>query len=155
MVKFFPLPNDEQIEDFENIILRQSHHFQNRDLIREALQLAGPLNPNGNRVLAQVGDAIIRLILVDQGRNKNKTPGQIQELITRLASNNNLNDRANALGLDPYLVKNSSSQQGLPAGRVVMATSIEAILGAVYYDSNRNWIVCEKVMAIFGLSWPE
>ena len=80
MVKFFPLPNDEQIEDFENIILRQSHHFQNRDLIREALQLAGPLNPNGNRVLAQVGDAIIRLILVDQGRNKNKTPGKAYSL---------------------------------------------------------------------------
>lgn len=80
MVKFFPLPNDEQIEEFENIILRQSHHFQNRDLIREALQLAGPLNPNGNRVLAQVGDAIIRLILVDQGRNKNKTPGRAYSL---------------------------------------------------------------------------
>lgn len=71
-----------------------------------------------------------------------------------MASNNNLNHRGNSLGLNPFIVKNMS-QKDLPAGRIVMATSVEAILGAIYYDSNKDWSICEEVMAIFGLTWPE
>lgn len=36
-----------------------------------------------------------------------------------------------------------------------MATTMEAVLGAVYYDSNKNLGACERVMAVLGLSWPE
>lgn len=76
MAVLLPLPTDEDIEAFEKLILRQAYYFQDRDLIREALQLRGLLNPNGNRVLAQVGDSIIRHVLLDQGRDRNKTPGR-------------------------------------------------------------------------------
>lgn len=71
-----------------------------------------------------------------------------------MASNGNLYEKGIALGLDPYIVKNPS-QRNQVAGRLVMATTMEAILGAVYYDSNKNLGACERVMAVLGLSWPE
>lgn len=71
-----------------------------------------------------------------------------------MASNNNLYEQGVAIGLDPFIVKNPG-QLGLAAGKNVMATTMEAIMGAVYYDSNRNRDDCERVMATIGLSWPE
>lgn len=36
-----------------------------------------------------------------------------------------------------------------------MATTVEAIIGAVWYDSQKNINDCETVMAALGLAWPE
>jgi ribonuclease-3 len=58
-----------------------------------------------------------------------------------------------AISLDPFIL--NPGQWGLAAGKNVMATTMEAIMGAVYYDSNRNRDDCERVMAAIGLSWPE
>ena len=69
MVIFMPLPSDEEIEAFENSVLRQTYRFTNRALIREALQGSGPFNPSGNKILALAGDATLRQILIDQGRD--------------------------------------------------------------------------------------
>lgn len=35
-----------------------------------------------------------------------------------------------------------------------MATTVEAILGAVYKDSNADIQIVRKVAAVLGLSWP-
>ena len=75
-------------------------------------------------------------------------------MITKVASNNNLNDQGIALGLDPFIVKNPG-QWGLVAGKNIMATTMEAIIGSVHYDSDNKGDDCEKVMAALGLSWPE
>ncbi|KAJ5832156.1 hypothetical protein N7474_000467 [Penicillium riverlandense] len=154
MVVFISLPSDEEIEAFEKIVLQQSYHSTNRVLTREALQGCSPFNPSGNKILALAGDAILRQVLVDQGRDREKSPEEIQNVITQVASNNNLNDRGIALGLDPFIVKNPG-QWGLVAGKNVMATTMEAIIGAVHYDSNKNRDACEKVMAALGLAFPE
>jgi ribonuclease-3 len=79
---------------------------------------------------------------------------EIQEVVSVIATNKNLYQQGLALGLDPFIVKNPS-QQGSVAGRIVMATTMEAILGAVYYDSSKNLEACERVMAAMGLSFPE
>jgi ribonuclease-3 len=44
-------------------------------LIREALQCPNQFNTHGNYILALAGDAVLRQILVDQGRDKEKSPG--------------------------------------------------------------------------------
>lgn len=170
----WPLPTDNEIDAFEEAFLQQTYRFTNRDLIREALQGCGPANPNGNKILALAGDAILRQVLVDYGRDRQTTPGRkpfpnkyiicsltvsimaedIQNTITRVASNINLYARGVALGLDPFIVKNPG-QWGVMAGRNVMATTMEAIIGAVFYDSNKDREACERVMAALGLSWPE
>ncbi|CAI7585725.1 unnamed protein product [Penicillium glandicola] len=154
MVIFLSLSSDEEIEAFEKFFLQQTYHFTNRALIREALEGPGPFNPRGNNILAMAGDAVLRQVLVDQGRNRGMSTEDIQNAITKVASNNNLNNQGIALGLDPFIVKNPG-QRGVMAGRRVMATTMEAILGAVYYDSNKNLEDCKRVMAALGLSWPE
>ncbi|KAJ5815931.1 hypothetical protein N7447_008164 [Penicillium robsamsonii] len=154
MAIFTGLPSDEKIEAFENVILQGSYHINNRALIREALQGYALFNAGADKVLALAGNITLRQILVDQGRDRNKSPGAIQNVITKVASNNNLRDRAIAIGLDHFLVKNPG-QWGVMAGINVMAGAMEAIVGAVYYDSNKNLDDCERVMAALGLSWPE
>ncbi|KAJ5523801.1 hypothetical protein N7494_010451 [Penicillium frequentans] len=155
MAIYIPLPSDEMIHDFEHFFLEQSYRFSpERMLIREGLQCPNPFNPAGNAILALAGDAILRQSLVDQGRARGMSPEEIQNVIEKVASNVNLYRKGLALGLDPYIVKNPS-QRNEVAGRIVMATTMEAILGAVYYDSNKNIDACERVMSVLGLSWPE
>lgn len=149
-----PLPTDNEIDAFEEAFLQQTYRFINRDLIREALQGCAPFNPSGNKILALAGDAILRQVLVDYGRDRQTTPDEIQSTIAQVASNNNLHARGVTLGLDPFIIKNPG-QWGVVAGKNVMATTIEAIIGAVYYDSNKDRDACERVMAALGLSWPK
>ncbi|KAJ5580542.1 hypothetical protein N7450_006843 [Penicillium hetheringtonii] len=154
MVIFMHLPSDEDIEAFENSVLGKCYHFTNRTLIREALQGPSIFNHSGKKTLALVGDATLRQFLVDQGRERNKTPGEIQNIITKVASNENLYDRGIALGLDPFIVKNPG-QWGMTAGKKAMPTTMEAIIGAVYYDSAKNRGDTERVLTALGLAWPE
>ncbi|KAF4765080.1 hypothetical protein N7455_004362 [Penicillium solitum] len=154
MVIFMHLPSDEEIEAFENSVLGQTYRFTDRALIREALQGPSIFNHNGQKTLALVGNATLRQFLVDQGRERNKTPGEIQNVITKVASNDNLYDRGIALGLDPFIVKNPG-QWGITAGKKTMPTTMEAIIGAVFYDSAKNGDDLERVLTAFGLAWSE
>ena len=79
---------------------------------------------------------------------------EIQNVITKVASNDNLYDRGIALGLDPFIVKNPG-QWGITAGKRTMATTMEAIIGAVYYDSAKNGDDLKRVLTALGLAWPE
>lgn len=81
MVIFMHLPLDEEIEAFENSVLGQAYRFTDRALIREALQGPSIFNHHGQKTLALVGDATLRQFLVDQGREKNKTPGKPPPLL--------------------------------------------------------------------------
>ncbi|KAJ5519663.1 hypothetical protein N7463_000116 [Penicillium fimorum] len=156
MVIFRDLTPNEEIEAFENVILQKSYHFTNRALIREALLHSMP--------------AAIRIspwlethfcAKFDYGRDRNKSRGpdpliyyyfaqDIQDVISKVASNNNFRDRAFAIGLDPFLVKNPG-QRGVMAGKNVMADAMEATI----YDFNKNYGDCERVIAALGLSWSE
>jgi len=169
------LPSDEEIEAFENSVLGNSYRFTDRTLIREALQGPSIFNHSGQQTLALIGDATLRQFLVDQGRERTKTPGkppslnidyfarmlnmvsstgEIQNVITKVASNENLYDRGIALGIDPFIVKNPG-QWGMTAGKKAMPTTMEAIIGAVYYDSAKNRGDVERVLTALGLAWPE
>lgn len=176
MVIFMHLPSDEEIEAFENLVLGQVYRFTDRALIREALQGPSTFNHSGQKTLALVGDATLRQFLVDKGRERHKTPGkplpslnneyfarmlstvsstgEIQNVISKVASNDNLYDRGIALGLDPFIVKNPG-QWGMTAGKKTMPTTMEAIIGAVFYDSAKNGDDLERVLTALGLAWPE
>lgn len=47
----------------ENII---DHHFTGPGLIEEAMQAAGASDREGNKRLALVGDAVLRLVILDE-----------------------------------------------------------------------------------------
>ncbi|KAJ6189779.1 hypothetical protein N7519_004687 [Penicillium mononematosum] len=56
------------------------------------------------------------------------------------------------LGLDQVIVKNPSQTF---IGNRLMAPTMEAIVGAVYTDSNQQIPVCADVMTALGTSWSE
>ncbi|KAJ5781560.1 uncharacterized protein N7518_010043 [Penicillium psychrosexuale] len=154
MVILMHLPSDEEIEAFENLVLGKAYRFTDRALIREALQGPSIFNHYGQKSLALAGDVKQREFLIVQGRERGKTPEDIQNVITKVASNDNLYERGIALGLDRFIVKNPG-QWGMTAGKKTMATTMEAILGAVFYDSAKNDNDLKRVLTALGLAWPE
>jgi ribonuclease-3 len=80
------------------------------------------------------------------------SPGSIDAMVQRLARNDNLSDRGFELGIDSY-IQNNPSQGTISRG--VMATTVEAIIGAVYLDKNGELAAVGQIIAAFGLGWPE
>lgn len=64
---------DRKLAKAEGII---SYQFINPLALREALQLADNINQGGNKNLALLGDTVIQLILVMEGRRRRATRGK-------------------------------------------------------------------------------
>ncbi|KAJ5941932.1 hypothetical protein N7516_002100 [Penicillium verrucosum] len=145
----FPLPSDEELQVFEKKI---NYSFANDALLREALQVSSGFNGDGNKKLALIGDTILDLVIVTLGCDKNKTRGEISITIQQRASNAYLADQGFIHGIDKFIVKNPCQCKIMPN---VMATTMEAIIGAVYLDCNQQIQPCIDVMTALGLSWPQ
>ncbi|CAG8905856.1 unnamed protein product [Penicillium egyptiacum] len=143
------LPSDAELEDFEKKI---KYRFSNRALIREALQASSAVNEDGNKTLALIGDKLLDVVIVTSGRSKNKIRGDISNMIQQKAGNDYLCKQGFALGIDKFIVKNPSQSD---VGKKVMAATMEAIVGAVFLDCNKQIAPCADVMTALGLSWPE
>ncbi|CEL09809.1 hypothetical protein ASPCAL12938 [Aspergillus calidoustus] len=133
-------------------LTRFNQTFENEDLIVEALRLAGCFGSAGNKELALIGDTILRLFLQVEGRARGMNRGSIDAMVQRQARNDNLTDRGFELGIDRY-IQNNPSQGTISRG--VMATTVEAIIGAVYLDKNGELAAVGQIIAAFGLGWPE
>ncbi|EAW25756.1 RNase3 domain protein [Aspergillus fischeri NRRL 181] len=115
-----------QLQAVEELI---GFRFTNRHWLLEALQAAGLINRDRNKKLAIIGDKVLGLI----------------------ASNSYLAERGFLMGLDRYIVNNPAQGGLIPAK--LMATTVEAILGAVARDSDSDLTVVENVADALGLSW--
>ncbi|KAL3444158.1 ribonuclease III domain-containing protein [Aspergillus insuetus] len=145
-----PIPNQDRPRAF---LIRFNLTFENEDLIVEALRAAGYLGSAGNKELALIGDTILRLYIQTEGRARGMNRGSIEAMIQRLACNGNLTNRGFELGIDAYIQNNPSQSNTISPG--LMATTVEAIIGAVFLDKNRELAAVELIIALFGLSWPE
>ncbi|KAK2810356.1 hypothetical protein FQN50_003087 [Emmonsiellopsis sp. PD_5] len=136
-----------RIQQVEGII---SYKFTTPSLCEEALETAGYRTPSGNRSLAQVGDAALKVSLVLAGRARGDSRVDIQTVCDQTASNSFLSARGFKHGLDKHLILNPS-QRGIVAPSV-MATSVEAILGAVFLDSGYDYLVFDRVRKSLGIT---
>ncbi|KAL4736118.1 ribonuclease III [Aspergillus similis] len=143
-----PLPQRSQafLRDF-------SLEFEDERLIVLALQAAGAQDRDGNKKLALIGDSILRLIIHLEGFNRGMSRGMIDDMVKRLACNAHLAECGFTAGLDAYIWNNPS--QGNKISDNLMATTVEAILGAVFLDNDQDLAAVQTVMAMFGLTWPE
>lgn len=152
--------------------------FLDKELLWEALQAAGSnmtfQYPEGNKRLAMIGDAVLKLALLADLRSSNMTRGEnipthtckvsfiplcssllrrgagsMSNIITNIGSNANLERVGRRVHLQE-LVNTNPSQAG-QVSTVTLTATLEAILGAVYIDcSNRAELVL-VVMARLGL----
>ncbi|KAE8418238.1 ribonuclease III domain-containing protein [Aspergillus pseudocaelatus] len=149
------IPTDTRSQLIEKMI---DYTFTNPAIVHEALRTPGsiailtPHRLDGHRDLAQLGDAALRLVLTKDGYQAHATREQINDTHSGKASNAFLARTGFQKGLDRYIYVNPS-QDGIVSGKI-MATTVEAILGAVYIDSGENIQAVRSVVAVLGLSWP-
>ncbi|KFY88245.1 hypothetical protein V498_06870 [Pseudogymnoascus sp. VKM F-4517 (FW-2822)] len=104
----------------------------------KAFEAAGvsELHKGGNKRLALVGDALIRLAILDGWFPSGASTKEGSNLVSNLASNNALKDVVERDNLVKFVVKNPC-QKGKPQ-RTTLASTTEAIVGAVCLHSQRQ-----------------
>lgn len=98
----------------------------------------------GNKKLALLGDAVLRLVLAERGYDHDSYKGMIQATISSVLSNKNLNMVGRRNGIHTLVVTEVSTC-GFVSDNMV-ATAVEATFGAVYVDSNRDVNAVKEVM---------
>lgn len=153
--------------EVENII---GYSFSDPLILWEALQAAGASRaagsrhfPDGNKRLAVLGDAILKLVLVSDwyvsadARGKighsevtsgpHHEIGRASDIVQQVGSNANLDRVGRHHGLEDFICRSpSQSNYVSPA---TMTATVEAILGAVYLDSGINDV--NQVMQRLGM----
>ncbi|GAM38966.1 RNAse [Talaromyces pinophilus] len=142
--------NDEAIQ-FIRGLTGYTPNDQSR--LSEALQAAGYSSQDGNKNLALPGDAVIKVHLIMQGLQRHQCRERINIVVSSIASNDNLGRRGFELGLEQY-IQGNPAQRGEVSTRT-MATTLEAIIGAIFIDSGFDYAVISNVMARLGLGWPQ
>jgi ribonuclease-3 len=136
------------------------YRFAKPQLLEEALQAAGSAMSDtsltgdryGNKRLALVGDAVIRLVILDSWyetggsigkdcsprvKTRLTSTGDGSKIVSDWGSNNELSRLTMELGLAKYIVQNPSQRGNLSP--TTLAATIEAIMGAVWIDSGKNF----------------
>ena len=159
------------IAHIQAIIGRQ---FNDATMLTEALQAAGSsirfagtrAIPDGNKRLALIGDAVLKVALLDhwyQGgtsRGKfsmrlcylptfNLSKGNGDDIIQRVANNSNLSMIGRQNGLAAFI--NTNPSQGGMVSEKILANTVEALLGAAYLDSGNDLNAVKSVMQALGL----
>ena len=149
------------------------YSFTDPLILWEALQAAGSgicsagtrRFADGNKRLAMLGDAILKLVLVQEWYGSSDVRGilpflsttvapasdtgleRASDIVGRVGSNANLGRVGRLYGLDEFICRNPS--QAVYISPNTMAATVEAILGAVYLDGGINHV--SQVMQTLGL----
>jgi dsRNA-specific ribonuclease len=95
--------------------------------------------------LGQVSKSILELtllIIVDKSANT----------LSNAGSNKNLEALAKRLGVDESVTKNPYQQGKVP--RTTLASTVEALIGAVWADSGNNFAQVQAVIRALGVTEP-
>ncbi|KAK3663701.1 hypothetical protein LTR22_005402 [Elasticomyces elasticus] len=131
---------DNSITQAATLVKRLTRYrFKNPEYLREALHISGVNSLPSNRRLA--------LILIDNWYLSGAKNGRASSILTEVASNASLAAVANRIGIRQFVETDQSTVSGY-----TLATTIEAIVGAAYLDSDKDWTVAKEVMDGFGLT---
>lgn len=150
------------------------YQFTERLILWEAMQAAGSMVRSaggrefvdGNKRLAVIGDTVLQLVLAETWYGGSASRGildsactggdivlmqvaeQFSQTLSQVASNANLDSIGRQRGLQRFV--NGNPSQGQIVSPITMAATVEAILGAVYLDSNLEEV--GEVMRTLGLA---
>lgn len=111
--------------------------FNVKALLQTALAAAGAsITRQDNKRLALIGDAVLRLVLHEFGFEQESSIGVMTMAHNTRATNANLAKICVDLGIDAFIQLNPAAQGIIPER--LKATTVEAIIGAVYLDCNRD-----------------
>ncbi|KAK6527409.1 hypothetical protein TWF694_004398 [Orbilia ellipsospora] len=127
------------------------YKFNNDSLLTEALEAAGRANytetisgMDGNKRLALLGDALLQLVYLDRwypsGRDREYASDELQ----KFTCNKNLQKCAEELTITSEILPNAAQQPLERVPKTTAASTMEALLGAVWLDSNKDFEQVKK-----------
>lgn len=152
-------------ESFQNHL---NYHFKNCSLLEEAFLAAGASvsrsdvegPEKGNKRLALVGDAALRLAVIDEWYKDNSEPGELskscgsnsclhvsaagQKRFLSVGTNDKLRQIATKWEMEKFIVENPLQEGEYP--KETLAATVEAIIGAVWVDSDKDLATVQKVL---------
>lgn len=143
----------------ENVL---QYLFKRPELLREAMYCfkgvparlpSGQVLIEANYQLAQVGDSILRMTLIDYWfEHERKSIGTTEACLQRLIPDRNLTIVAQMHGISALLHKYG----GAGTGKKGIPTTVEAIIGAVWYDSGKDVLTMRNILSILlGVTFEE
>ncbi|KAK0343664.1 hypothetical protein LTS02_012068 [Friedmanniomyces endolithicus] len=123
------------------------YRFRDKERLYEALDVTGTRTPQSNSRLAMVGDSVLKQVLLEHWYPSGGRKVLATNLLSKYATNANLAVVADELGIRKCLITNMPSH----VSGAVLATTMEAIIGAAYLDADKSWAVAREVMDGFGL----
>ena len=126
----------------KDLILKLGYDFQNKTLIEKALTHKSHSSENNER-LEFLGDALLNLYVTEYLYNKFDTldEGKLTQFKATIVSRENLTKIAHDLGLSKFV--RTSKGENLE-GTSIPGNTVEAIIGAIYLDS--NYLKVKKVL---------
>ena len=145
-------------DTFESLEKKISYNFKNKDLLRNALthktyafEAQSPIEYNER--LELLGDSILNFVVAEQLYNGNKyfSEGELTRRRAILVNNNFLAGRAKELGIGKFLLlgKGEKKQNGETKPKN-LANTLEALIGAIYLDSNLSKVKKMILNVIFN-----
>ncbi len=133
-------------DNFESLEKKINYNFKNKDLLKNALThktyaFEAEIPLGYNERLELLGDSILNFVAAEQLYKNNKyfSEGELTRRRAILVNNNFLADRAKELDMGKFLLlgKGEKKQNG-DTNPKNLANALEALIGAVYLDSNLN-----------------
>ncbi len=140
--------------------------FKNKDLLKQAFTHRSFLNEHRdtelvhNERLEFLGDAVLELIVTEHlyGKYPDKNEGELTSYRSALVNAITLSDAASKIGMNEYLLLSKGEAKDMGRARqIILANTIEALIGAIFLDqgyelakyfiSNNIFYLIEKIVA--------
>lgn len=152
---------------FESLQDKLGYHFINLNLLDEAFIAAGaPVSRSdvegpiqGNKRLALVGDAVLRLCVLDEWYPNGADTGTAKKIVLKvsnrgvetgenlvqdLGTNENLKRIANEWKVADFLEENPTQEGEMP--KATLASTVGAVIGAVWIDSHKDIVAVQHLI---------
>ncbi|EUC39445.1 hypothetical protein COCMIDRAFT_10509 [Bipolaris oryzae ATCC 44560] len=132
------------------------YHFSNYELLEEALLAAGAAasskdiegDVQGNKRLALLGDSVIQEAVLEPWYNSEESTAEGHDRVKNLCRNTKLSQVAQRSKISTYVTKNPCQEGQVP--QETAASTIEALVGAIYLDSGKDMSTVKKVLKAIG-----
>ncbi|EMD85659.1 hypothetical protein COCC4DRAFT_208854 [Bipolaris maydis ATCC 48331] len=132
------------------------YHFSNSELLDEALLAAGAAasskdiegDVQGNKRLALLGDSVLQEVVLEPWYNSEESTDKGHDRVKNLCRNTKLSQIAHRSGISSYITKNPSQEGQVP--QETAASTIEALVGAIYLDSGKDISMVKKALKVIG-----
>lgn len=130
------------MENLKNLEDKLGVEFKNKNLLKQALIHRSWLNENPDSVLENnerlefLGDAVLELSVTEHMYKKYPNPeGEMTNWRAALVNYQNLSEVGSSIGLNDFLfLSRGESKDTGRARQVILANTVEALIGAIYLD---------------------